>query len=262
MPVAKYIQDTIASGKIGKVHRVFADLSNYVPPDTATDDHRLLSIDLAGGVLLDIGVYALTWVFIALYQSAAQTGGAKEPVIASSAVDKYRTGVDAQTSFIVRFPQDSDDLGAHAIITTSVLVSTEPRGTVEGSTPAVRIQGSQGEAQVLHPIFRPERTRVYSASSKMEDQDWSQPGPGPGSGWWNGFRNEFGGGFHAEGEGHGMFWEADECARALRDGRTESSIHPFDETIALLQVVDQVRSEHDIRFPEAVETTTYPFKQW
>ena len=43
------------------------------------------------------------------------------------------------------------------------------------------------------------------------------PGPGRGSGWKNGFGEDY----NEEGEGHGMFFEADEVGLALLEGRKE-----------------------------------------
>lgn len=256
MPASRYVQDAIQSGVIGRVHRVFADLSNCTPPGTIPDTHRLLSPDLAGGVLLDIGIYALTWAFMALYKSNDEDmhGSSMEPILVSSAVEKHRTGVDAQTSMMLLFPQDSLHT-AHGFVTTSMLVSTDPAD--QRTVPSVRIQGSKGEIQVFHPIFRPENTRIIHLDGTIEDKAWRQPGLGKGSGWYNGFQNEFGGSFHAEGEGHGMFWEADECAFALRDGRKESRVHNLQESLVLTGIIDQVRAEHGIKFADAVETVSY-----
>ena len=67
-----------------------------------------------------------------------------------------------------------------------------------------------------------------------------------------------GGHMNQEGVGHGMFWEADECAFAIRDGRKESQHQPLAESLVMMQVMDQIREQNGIRYSEEVETTQYP----
>jgi hypothetical protein len=50
-----------------------------------------------------------------------------------------------------------------------------------------------------------------------------------------------------------MFWEADECARCIRDGRLESEEMPLEETVEVMRVMDQVRREGGLRYPGGLE---------
>lgn len=54
-----------------------------------------------------------------------------------------------------------------------------------------------------------------------------------------------------------MFWEADACARCLRDGKTESEVMPLEESVTIMEVMDQVREQGDLRYPERIESTEY-----
>lgn len=67
-PLTRSIQDFIRSGRLGTVKRVYADLSfwNDVETEFGTE-HRMVNMQLAGGALLDLGIYSLTWVFLILY---------------------------------------------------------------------------------------------------------------------------------------------------------------------------------------------------
>lgn len=70
-PLADYVRDVISSGKIGAISRVVSDCSMRLSPETSFKDgkHRMVNPDLAGGALLDLGVYSLTWPFLALYDT-------------------------------------------------------------------------------------------------------------------------------------------------------------------------------------------------
>lgn len=250
-PLSVYVREAITSGKIGTVIRVFADNSTGVNPDkTFSTEHRMVNPDLAGGVLLDMGIYSLTWVFQTLYTT--QSPEARKPPQVVSSMQKYPvTGADELTTIVLTFPRDVESGGdMHAIATAGFRVSNniDGKGT---SGPAVRIQGTKGEVQVWPPIFRPTRTRLILADGTTEDKTWPQPGPGQGSGWYNGFLSNK----NAEGEGHGMFWEADEAARALLEGRKEGKYESLDESVLIMEVMDEVRKQNGLRYPEKIETT-------
>ena len=68
-PLSFTIRDKIKSGSIGEVLRMSADLSTGEPPETYDEGHRNVNKDLAGGALLDLGVYSLLWVFQAVYHT-------------------------------------------------------------------------------------------------------------------------------------------------------------------------------------------------
>jgi hypothetical protein len=50
-----------------------------------------------------------------------------------------------------------------------------------------------------------------------------------------------------------MFWEADECARCIRDGRLESEGMPLEETVEVMRVMDQVREQGGLVYPGGLE---------
>ena len=48
---------------------------------------------------------------------------------------------------------------------------------------------------------------------------------------------------------HGLAYEAAEFARLLAAGRTESDLLPLDETLRIMQVLDDIRAQLGVRFP-------------
>ena len=248
-PVSIHIREMITSGKLGTMYRTYADLSMALRPESFPDSSRMVNPDLAGGALLDLGIYALTWVFQTLYTTQKNP---QAPSVVSS-LRKYRLGTDEQTSMLLTFPRDGGGGDMHGIATTGMLADVDP--DKKGSAgPAVRIQGSKGEIQVWHPAYRPTKTRLVLADGTVEDKEWKIPGPGKGSGWRQGFANQW----QEEGEGQGMFWEADECAFAIRDGRKEGQYETLQESLVIMRTMDEVRRQHNMVYPDKIETTDYP----
>ncbi|PHH72182.1 hypothetical protein CDD83_5020 [Cordyceps sp. RAO-2017] len=240
-PLSIKIREMIAAGDIGAVHRTFADLSLNESSDKddgivgLADSHRLVNKHLAGGALLDLGVYALTWVFQTLYHLQPEEQGQKEAPTVLAAANRYRTGVDETTSIICHFPKHQ----SMGIATTSMRVGTNPDGSTHA--PAIRIQGSKGEIQVSHPAYRPTEFKVIKEGrdGKVDVVDCPIPRD-PKRDW-----------------GHGMFWEADECARCLRDGRKQSETLPWSESIAIMETMESALGQGAIEYPELITTDVF-----
>ncbi|KPM35305.1 hypothetical protein AK830_g11250 [Neonectria ditissima] len=238
-PLSIKIRELIKSGVIGPVYRVIADLSfNKDLPDGRIDfpdSHRMVNPDLAGGVLLDLGIYSLTWVFQTLYHIKSE--GEKEAPSVVSAINKYDTGADETTTIICQFPKSK----AMGIAMTSLRVGTDVDGLYTGG-PAIRIQGSGGEIQVTGPAYRPTEYKVIKKDGNGLVEVVSCPIPqDPKRDNW----------------GHGMFWEADECARCIRDGKKESATMPWSESIVMLETMDQVLTQGGVQYPELITSDVF-----
>lgn len=249
-PLSIYVREAIQSGIIGPVTRVMAD--NSVPMNPATNfadgKHRMVNADLGGGALLDLGIYSLTWVFQTAYHT--QPPELRKPPKVLAAIKKHGTSADETTTVLLNFPRPEAAGGdIHCIATTSMNLSGGG-----SSIPCVRIQGPKGEIQVFSSAPRPTRTKVVLLDGHVEEKDWPQPGPGKGSNWYNGFLTYL----NPEGEGQGMFWEADDAAFALLEGRKEGKYLGREETITIMEVMDEIRRQGDLAYPEKIETTVYP----
>ncbi|TDZ23105.1 D-xylose 1-dehydrogenase [Colletotrichum orbiculare MAFF 240422] len=240
-PLSIKVRELISTGAIGRVYRATADLSfnnNTEDPEKLSfaDSHRMVNPELAGGALLDLGIYSLTWIFQTLYHLQPEPEAEKEAPQVLSAVQKYAaTGADESTTMVLNFPKHSTT----GIATTSLRVATDPDGAGK-SAPAIRVQGSEGEIQVAHPAFRPLSYKVIKKDGTVEQVDCPIP-TDPGRGDW----------------GQGMFWEADECARCLRDGKLESSTLPLSESLAIMKTMDSVIQQGGIKYPELITTHEY-----
>lgn len=196
----------------------------------------MVNLDLAGGALLDLGVYSLTWVFQTLYHT--QPEEVKEAPTVVSALNKYeQTGADEQTTIICQFPKH----GSIGIATTSLRTASDPDGHQSGG-PSIRIQGSEGEIQVMPQAFNPHQYKVIKkdCQGKFEVVDCPKPKDPKRDNW-----------------GHGMYWEADECARCLRDGKKQSETLPWTESIAIMETMDKVLKDGGVKYPEIITTDVY-----
>ncbi|KAJ4037533.1 hypothetical protein NW756_012667 [Fusarium oxysporum] len=212
---------------------------------------------LAGGIPVGGGIYSLAWVFEVL--RSVQPELSRQPPLIKSAVAKYDyTEVDAMSTILLELSRSKANGGTdHAVTSTSLRLSNDSIAKEnDAMVPNIRIQGQCGEVQIVPPAYRPTRTRLILKHGLVADKEWPQPGPGKGSGWYTGYRPAL----NPEGEGHGLFWEADDAGRSIMEGRKEGSRLGLDESILIMEVMDKARSEAGIRYPYEVETADYPLQ--
>ncbi|KAH7120637.1 hypothetical protein EDB81DRAFT_847899 [Dactylonectria macrodidyma] len=239
-PLSAYVLEVVTSGRIGTVERVLSEHSLPYAGRFEDDNYIMVNPRLAGGILLDGGIYSLTWVFQALYST--QPAATRQPPTFKSMVAKYApTGVDSMVTMMLEFPRDEEYGGpAHAVASCSLGLSNDAvAAAADAAIPNIRIQSPKGELQVFPPAYRPTRTRLI-----LKD----------GTGWFNGY----GASPNPEDQGHGLFWEADDAARALLEGRKEGSCLGLDESILIMEIMDEVRRDAGLEYPAVLETTDYP----
>ncbi|KAF8468315.1 putative Trans-1,2-dihydrobenzene-1,2-diol dehydrogenase [Kalaharituber pfeilii] len=222
-PLSIAVRQYVKDGKIGVVKRVMADLSLPQTPETHfPDSHRMVNPHLAGGCLLDLGLYPLTWVYQILYHT--QPPEKRIAPIVTGSMNLYRTGVDDNTVVVCTWP---DTIG---IATTNLYNATDPNAT---GSPCVKIQGTAGEIHVGHPAYRPTKVTViqgFGTEAVTETSEFPMP------------------------QGHGMHWEADAAARCLRDGKLEDDMMPLEESIIIMEAMDKVREISGLRYPQTIES--------
>lgn len=192
-----------------------------------------------------VGIYSLTWVFQCLYHTLPESQRKAPSAVAAQMTLNYLTGADEATSILLTFPTSTPnhvpEWKSQAIAMTNLRVSTDPDGK-NTAGPAIRIQGTKGEIQVEGPSFRPERYRIIPRNDTgVQEQACEIEHPIP------------------QGD-RGMYWEADEVARCVRDGKLSSDRLPWDEMIAILEVMDEARRQGGLIYPQAIEGTHYPVK--
>ncbi|MFB6340314.1 Gfo/Idh/MocA family protein [Saccharicrinis sp. FJH62] len=121
-PAIQKAQTLIQKGKIGEVRQIDANFFFY-----KTDDpkHRLLNPDLAGGAMLDIGIYVLYFAILMMNEL---------PVSSSSVAYLGKTGVDESSSYLLRFKK-----GTVATLASSVMVEAERNAAVYGTAGKIQV---------------------------------------------------------------------------------------------------------------------------
>jgi len=200
-PSIDVLRQLVDNGDLGTVDMVIADHGQnlvHVP--------RLVRPELAGGALLDLGVYCV--------QLAVLIGGMPERVDAVGACTD--TGVDAHVSISAdgfgRLPQ------MMASLQTTMLATT--------ATTAV-VTGSQARVQLSCP-FTSGGVALRYVPNDGEVLETPMP---------------------AITGAQALCYEAAHFAQLVADGQTDSPIMPADESVAIMGLLDDVRSQVGVRYP-------------
>lgn len=188
-----------------------------------------------------VGIYSLTWVFQTLYHTLPKEARKPPSRISAHITPYHLTGADEATTILLSFPTTTPANANHpgesqAIATTHLRVWSDPDET-NAARPAIRIQGTKGEIQVDGPAFRPTAYRIIPQKGEgdVKEKNFTFPSGG-----------------------RGMYYEADEVARCLRDGKLESDTLPLEESIVMMDVMDEARKQNGLTYPEKIESTVYP----
>ena len=153
----------------------------------------------------------MIWAVLALYEHP-ENKKARPTSISGSMVKTPLTGVDRSTSWSLNF---SETLLAQANLSCNI--------TLPNVDPAAAIRYRNGNILIHPPLYKPTTFTV---------QYFDKPGSGkvvkeekktfehPGGGW---------------------FYEADEVARCVRDGKIESETWGHDKSLLLMDAFDEVR---------------------
>ena len=114
MPARKIIQDLLEEGVIGEVRTLTANLSYRI-----CEVERVIRPELAGGALLDIGIYPLNFALMHFGNDFSKI---------TSTVLMTETGVDGQECITLTWPD-----GKFAVLTASIYGESDRQGIFYGS---------------------------------------------------------------------------------------------------------------------------------
>ncbi|AAK81330.1 putative dehydrogenase [Clostridium acetobutylicum] len=123
MPLYKKLRELVDEGKIGKVKMIQVSFGSLKEYDV---NNRFFSKDLAGGALLDIGTYALSFTRYFL---------SSQPEEILTTVKKFETGVDEQSGIILKNAEDE-----MAVISLTMRAKQPKRGVVAGEKAYITVE--------------------------------------------------------------------------------------------------------------------------
>lgn len=123
MPLYQQLRKMIQEGKIGAIKMIQVSFGSCKEADSS---NRFFNKDLAGGALLDIGTYALS--FARYFLSSA-------PNEVLTTMKSYETGVDEQSGIILR--NDHDEM---AVVNLTFRAKMPKRGIVGGEKGFITIE--------------------------------------------------------------------------------------------------------------------------
>lgn len=137
-PFIKELQKTIASGIIGEVTTVTANLFYSIDMN-----QRIHDINLAGGALLDVGIYAINFALMCL-------GNDVEKVTA--VCQKFESEVDKQSAVILNYAD-----GKMAVTCSGTQAISDRKGIISGRKGHI----------IVENINSPESFSVYDSQRKL-----------------------------------------------------------------------------------------------
>lgn len=141
LPHYDIVRQVLADGGLGEVQTVISDHGQYFEIEPT---HRLLNPALAGGALLDLGIYPISFTSFVL--------GAPEEIQATGTMTT--TGVDAQVSAVLRTGS------AHGIISTTQTAA---------SPTTASISGTAGRIEIAGPFYQPQQVRFTAVTGETRD---------------------------------------------------------------------------------------------
>ncbi|KAF2121311.1 hypothetical protein BDV96DRAFT_537970 [Lophiotrema nucula] len=215
-PVAKELQKLIHNDKaIGTVRRAFLDFAQDRPFDTLPSDSRGRDPKLGAGVLLDMGMYTLTWASMVFHSNLKAKDAGQEheqPKVVSRM--SLNGGADEMSTVVLEYPKSH----AQAICTSSYLSTTNHEfGLVEGTDGSIGIYGET--------TSKPGGLVLRVKGKEPQRMDF------PVDGW-------------------GLFYEADAVAKNVRDGKTENESMPLDESMRVMRIIDEARQQNGLKYPQ------------
>ena len=139
-PSIREIKNKIDSGDIGEINYVNADFT-YNRNDS--DESRMLSSALAGGSLMDMGVYPVFLAYLIM--------GVPTKILASSTL--HTTGVDLQTAAVFQYPS-----GVAQIMS----------GFISESDMVAKIYGTEGKIFIDRVWHEPDRYTIEQKGKRTE----------------------------------------------------------------------------------------------
>ena len=204
LPAVQMVKDLILAGKIGKVESVEADFSMPL-----SHIERLRKPELAGGALLDLGIYSLT--FADIFLTDAEIAGAENHIVQTKThCVKFDTGVDATDWIDLVYAN-----GQVAHLKTSMVAPLKNEGVIYGEGGFIRVQNLNDMVEIL--LFDKTGTLLESITPPRIENCYE--------------------------------YEVLACKAALEKGRKECAEMPHTKTMQMMTQMDGLRAAWGVSYP-------------
>ena len=151
MPLYKKLGEIVASGAIGDVKMVQVNFGSCKEYDV---NNRFFSKDLAGGALLDIGVYATS--FARFFMKS-------KPNVVLTTANYFETGVDETSGILLKNPD-----GEMAVMALTMRAKQPKRGVVAGEKGFIEINEYPRASKATITYTEDGRTEVIDTGNSDE----------------------------------------------------------------------------------------------
>jgi len=213
LPAVRRARDEIATGRIGAIRRIRADLSYLHPEEPGS---RFFDPALGGGAAFDLGVYPLSLVLHLL----------GEPQAVSGSWLAAGTGVDRRSFFRLDYPAAVAELSC---------------GFDRDGANRLLVEGERGGLIFEAPFLKVQRLSWYTDTSRAVAAYERGAGgvaglldrvPQPG-------RNSENFAF----PGNGLQFQAEAAMSAIGAGKSDCAEMPLGESAAVLRIIEAVRAQ-------------------
>ncbi len=222
LPTLETVRGWICDGRIGKVETVEADFSMNL-----SHIERLRNPSLAGGALLDLGIYSLTFADLFLGERETPDGKTVRNEITSMDCKcvKFETGVDATDWINLTFEN-----GQKAYLKTSMVCPTHNEGVIYGTAGQIRVQNlndmvklelCDSAGNVVETVEPPRLCNCYEYEVLACKEAIENPAQ---------FRHEI-----CDGSAGAVVWERPEMTHA--------------KTMEFMTLMDKIRESFGVSFP-------------
>ncbi len=200
MPMRFVLDKIIESEIIGDISALTANLGYEL-----SHKERLQKPELAGGALLDLGVYTINFALMAF-------GNDIKDIKSSCIKNEY--GVDKANSIIINFADNKT-----AVLHSNAAAATDRLGIIYGTKGRIDFYNINN-CEAIKVIMNAETPSQISVHE-----------------------------YDAPSQISGYEYEVEASVKAIKEGKTETPFMPHTETIRIMEIMDNLRSEWGIRYP-------------
>ncbi|NLD58775.1 MAG: Gfo/Idh/MocA family oxidoreductase [Clostridiales bacterium] len=203
-PIRRELEGLVANSPVGNIRMLTANLGYPV-----MHRERLRDPKLAGGALLDVGVYAINFALMAFGTDIASIASAMSPT---------DTGVDMQNAVAFTYRD-----GKLAALSSTIAARMDRRGVIMGDEGYIVCENINDIEMIR--AFRFDGDEAQSVARR---EVLAIPAPAEISGYEH---------------------EVRAAMRAVREGKAECAEMPHGETLRVMKIMDEIRAQWGLAYP-------------